>query len=192
MEQQLDWLRIDELNGFRPCSAINNKLHFFAFGCKEIESLFVVCCALLHFIPNFLFSQTQRKVFHFIPPTSPLRAKPAHVNWFIEFVHSFPFNHKSINQMTPPFRLVCLVVLFLLAEPLAGQPAHNPPKNQAKEREPFSNSIFSSFLSISSIHQRWNEWNGEKREGRRRRAPFHLFFLLSSSLRGAYGRCAGP
>ena len=63
----------------------------------------------LSFLHQFSkFVNWLREMKRLLRPPSPLRAKPAHVNWFIEFVHSFPFNHKSINQMTPPFKLISL------------------------------------------------------------------------------------
>ena len=69
--------------------------------------------------------------------------------------------------------VVWLCLSSLLAEPLPLAAAITN-KSTNSPTNPLNKSIFSSFLSISSIHQRWNEWNGEKRE----RAG-HQFFKSS-------------
>ena len=97
----------------------------------------------------------------------------------ILFLHSFNSN-KLIKFIFLSWIAEGLVVWLclssLLAEPLPLAAAITN-KSTNSPTNPLNKSIFSSFLSISSILQRRNEWNGEKRE-----RPGHSFGWCCCSL----------
>ena len=66
---------------------------------------------------------------------------------------------------------------------LASQPITAAGSKDSNPNQQLHELRSSSFLSISSIHQRWNEWNGEKREGGSAWFVFSfVFFLLAEPL----------